>query len=397
MKEENVIVGNNAVDTIKNGDMTVILKQILEVNEKTAKMNEKTANEIEALKEKNAKLELALKTPASKLEVGATREEEKKFKSVGDWVITARKHHNREIDDVRIKAMNSSVGADGGYLVPDEILDEILRIQPTSAIVRPRARVIPATAGENNAKMHIVALQQGDNGYFGGVVAGKKAELAEIVASAPKFDKISLQPESFGALIPVPNGLLNSASGLSAFLPQILREAMAETEDNEFLVGNGVSGPVGLLKSPDSSLTVTRQTPGTITYKDITDMVQKCTSKDPNRIKILCTNDGYSTLHRMVDDAKNRVMVNGRIDNIEVIYSDKLSALGTAGDIAVVDFRNYIIKDGYRPAISFSEHVNFNSDETVFKAIWYFDGKLWNKEPLTLRNKTKIAPVVTLK
>ncbi|MGD9644055.1 MAG: phage major capsid protein, partial [Elusimicrobiales bacterium] len=72
-------------------------------------------------------------------------------------------------------------------------------------------------------------------------------------------------------------------------------------------------------------------------------------------------------------------------------------ALGSKGDLILVDFTYYLIKDGSGPFVAASEHVLFRQNKTVIKVFWNVDGKGWVNEPLTLEDgTTKVSPYVVL-
>src|SRR5690606_27954016 len=65
--------------------------------------------------------------------------------------------------------MSDSVPEAGGYLVPTDFRTELLQVDPQSALVRPRATVIPA-GSQPDAEVAMVALDQsGDKGVYSGV------------------------------------------------------------------------------------------------------------------------------------------------------------------------------------------------------------------------------------
>ena len=80
-----------------------------------------------------------------------------------------------------------------------------------------------------------------------------------------------------------------------------------------------------------------------------------------------------------------------------VIFTEKTEVLGDEGDILLADFSQYIIglRDGLRMDVS--QHVYFESDESVGRLIERHDGQpLWSK-PLKLADGTTVSPFVTLK
>jgi HK97 family phage major capsid protein len=82
-----------------------------------------------------------------------------------------------------------------------------------------------------------------------------------------------------------------------------------------------------------------------------------------------------------------------------IFYSEKMQALGTAGDIGLADFSQYIIgqKDSGNPTVTSSIHVRFTTDETAFRFVLRYDGQPSWKSVLTpKRGSSTLSPFVVL-
>jgi HK97 family phage major capsid protein len=83
---------------------------------------------------------------------------------------------------------------------------------------------------------------------------------------------------------------------------------------------------------------------------------------------------------------------------IPLKFTGKTPTLGNKGDLMLVDFTYYLIKDGSGPFMAASEHVYFTNNKTVIKVFWNVDGKGWVKTPLTLEDgSTQVSAYVVLK
>ena len=80
-----------------------------------------------------------------------------------------------------------------------------------------------------------------------------------------------------------------------------------------------------------------------------------------------------------------------------VLFTEKTEALGTKGDVLLVDLSQYCV--GLRSGMSFetSIHIHFTTDELLSRIIERHDGQpLWN-EALTLADgTTTVSPFVVL-
>jgi HK97 family phage major capsid protein len=80
-----------------------------------------------------------------------------------------------------------------------------------------------------------------------------------------------------------------------------------------------------------------------------------------------------------------------------VIFTEKTSALGTAGDINFVDLSYYLIGDRQMMQSSSSTEFKFQSDKTAFRIIERLTGMPWIQSPITPKNSgPTLSPFVNL-
>jgi HK97 family phage major capsid protein len=77
--------------------------------------------------------------------------------------------------------------------------------------------------------------------------------------------------------------------------------------------------------------------------------------------------------------------------------SEKLPALGTKGDLILIDPRNYLIGDRTQSTITASDRVNFLKNQVTFRKTRRCNGQPWIEKPITLRDgTTTVSPFVVL-
>jgi HK97 family phage major capsid protein len=78
--------------------------------------------------------------------------------------------------------------------------------------------------------------------------------------------------------------------------------------------------------------------------------------------------------------------------------SEKARALGTRGDINLVDFGFYLIGDRQAMSARQSEDFRFSSDVTAFRVIERLDGRPWLASAITPQNGSSntLSPFVKL-
>jgi HK97 family phage major capsid protein len=77
--------------------------------------------------------------------------------------------------------------------------------------------------------------------------------------------------------------------------------------------------------------------------------------------------------------------------------TEKVPALGTKGDLMLLDPSLYIIGDRMSVEIAASEHVNFLKNQMTWRVVERVDGQPWMEKPITLQDaSTQVSPFVVL-
>lgn len=294
-------------------------------------------------------------------------------------------------------------GSAGGFLVPTQLRSEILRIDPATSIVRPRAQVIPA-GSPPDAAISFPALDQGGEApenMFGGVEVQWIAEGQTKPETEAKFREIKLEPKEVAGIVYVTDKLLRNWQAAGSFLEGLLRGAVTQAEDFAFIAGNGIGKPLGFLNS-GALLGVNRATANTVKYVDLVGMLSVMLMRGGSPVwvasqsvlpQILNMVDGDG---RLIYQTNLREGVGQTLLGYPIVWNNRSSGLGTKGDISLVDFANYLIKDGSGPFVATSEHVRFAQNQTAIKIFWNVDGQPWLTAPFKEENGYEVSPFVTL-
>lgn len=295
------------------------------------------------------------------------------------------------------------VGSEGGFAVPAQMGSELLSIQPEESIVRPRATVIPA-GDPPDAAITFPAFSQGANGVFGGVEVYWIGEGQTKPETDGSLEEVSLQPKEVAAHTVVTDKLLRNWEAANTFISKLLRGATTAAEDYAFLRGNGISKPFGAMNCP-GAIVVNRGTANQISYIDCVNMLAKLLPESVGRALWVANQSTLPQIATMQDPA-GRYIYNGgdatrgipaTLLGIPIKFTGKTPTVGVKGDLMLVDFTYYMIKDGSGPYIAASEHVLFRQNKTVIKVFWNVDGQGWVKNPLTLEDdSTKVSFAVVL-
>lgn len=305
---------------------------------------------------------------------------------------------------------SEKVPSEGGFLVPEEFRSQIMRLSLDSAIVRPRATIIPM----GSPRVHIPTIDETSrvSSIFGGVVVYRTEEGAELTESSASFASIKLDVTKQTALSHVPNELIRDWGGFTAFMDATLPPAMAYYEDLDYISGSGVGAPLGALSPANTALLVisgaSGQTASTIVWENVIAMYARMLPSSLANAVWLASPDVFVQLATMalsVGTGGSAIwLTNGRDAPVltllgrPVIMTEKApAALGTQGDLSLVDWTMYLIGDYQNMTVDSSPHVKFTSDKTTFRAIARNDGRPWLQSPLTPHNNSAtLSPFITL-
>lgn len=299
----------------------------------------------------------------------------------------------------------------GGFLVPEVLRAELLRVSLESAIVRPRARVIPM----DSARVPFPTIDSTTNAstVFGGVSASWTEEGGSLGESEAKFGRMVLDASKLAIRCDVPNELLqDSIISFAAFIDQIMPEAISWFEDTAFMTGNGVGQPLGVLNSP-ALVSVTKETnqaADTVVWENIVKMYSRMLPRSLGSAVWVANLDTFPQLALMslsVGTGGSAIWLNNgaagppmTILGRPVIFTEKVPTVGGAGsgkDINFIDFGYYLVGDRMQMRAESSAHAQFTTDQTVYRIIERVDGRGWLQSAITPQNSTAtLSPFVSL-
>jgi len=304
-------------------------------------------------------------------------------------------------------AFSSTVPSEGGFLIPEQLRSELLRVSLETAIVRPRARVIPM----ETLRVPFPAIDSTSNvsSVYGGIVGYWTEEGAALTASQASFGRIVLDAKKLTAYTEVPNELISdSITSFQAFIDEIFPEALGFYEDDAFINGSGVGMPLGF-RNGSAVITVTENTANLIKFEDVVAMYSRMLPQSLNRAVWLASIDTFPQLAAMVvpgGAAPNAVWLsNGQVIDgppmtifgRPVLFTEKVPKLGTTGALSFVDFGFYLIGDRQVMSAMSSPHFKFQNDQTAYRIIERVDGRPWLNSAVTPKNSgATLSPFVTL-
>lgn len=307
--------------------------------------------------------------------------------------------------------LSSIKPSDGGFLIPEILRAEVLRLGLEKAVVRSRARVIPMDS--LTVSFPMVDSTSNVSSVFGGIVGFWTEEGATLTESSPKFKKIELKANKLVLYTEVPTELIrDSRPAMDAFLGGVFPEAITWFEDVAFFVGGGVGEPLGFLNAP-ANVNVTRSTTvagNNVEWVDIVNMFSRMLPQSLDRAVWVISPDVLPSLLTMeLPGGAAPVIIGGGqfatgssapmmyMLGLPIIVSEKARTVGTAGDVNLVDFGFYLLGDRQAMSARQSEDFKFDEDKIAFRVIERLDGRPWLSSPVTPQNNgNTLSPFVQL-
>jgi HK97 family phage major capsid protein len=306
-------------------------------------------------------------------------------------------------------AFGTNVPADGGFLIPEVMRSDLLMLALESALIRPRATIIPMET--QRTLIPAVDATSNVSTLFGGIQVFWVDEGTAPTESSAKFSQVVLDAKKLMAYCTAPNELVADASAFNAFLSTALPKAIAFEEDYRFMQGTGVGEPLGFVSCAGAvtASAVSGQGAGTIIADNLAAMFARMLPSSLMDAIWLCDIGAFPQLALMavqgtLGNSTPVWMNNGVIGappatiyGRPVYFTEKLPALGTTGDIMFVDPSFYLIGDRQTMQASASTDFLFSSDRTAYKIIERVDGRPWVQSPITPKNGgNTLSPFVQL-
>jgi len=304
------------------------------------------------------------------------------------------------------KDLLEQTGASGGFLVPVEFRPELLGVVYEDNPIRARATVIPMS----RRQLQMPTLDQtgttaGETRQHGGIVASWTEEGVSKDETEPSFRQINLVAHKLVCYTEASDELLaDEAVGLVAFLqsPMGFAGAIRWEEEYCFLRGTGAGQPLGVLNAA-CTFNQPRAAAGAIGVADIFNMLSHhhgdvpCWHVTRAAMPQLLALNGPAANPSYIFIPNARDGAPGTLFGFPVFYTEKLPALGTAGDILLADWNYYLVGDRQATTIDNSMHYRFRYDLTAWRAVHRVDGQPWLSAPLTLADGAfQISPFVIL-
>lgn len=289
-----------------------------------------------------------------------------------------------------IRGHEGAAGSTGGFLVGQEFGGEVLKLDPEADVFASGVRSVPMGSP---IKTYPALRQTGNpataaSSAHAGIRTYYKSEKAARTSSDASFDEVKLEAVDLIAYTDATNDLLDDAPGAEADFLGLIRSALGWRRDYEYIRGAGKGTPLGYFNAP-SLLSVTRESAGGISYYDVLSMFAKIMPAYMSRCEWEANPTTLPQLAMIKDDAGNSMWRDPQMGAAgplpatllgrPVKFTEKVPALGTAGDLNLVVPALYL--EGLRSGVEIgvSEDFLFSTDQVAYRAKIRHDGQPWIK------------------
>ncbi|MEE0873622.1 MAG: phage major capsid protein [Ruminococcus sp.] len=277
--------------------------------------------------------------------------------------------------------LSESVDADGGYLVPEEFENQIVRGIDETNIIRSIAKVI-TTAHDRKIPVAV-----------GHSVATWTEENAAFTESNPSFGQKQIDAFKLTDLIRVSTELLqDSAFNVEDYIIREFSYAFGVAEEQAFCVGTGTNQPTGIFTENGGEVGFTTFSATVITIDDVISLIYSL--KAPYRKNaVFLMNDATVGLIRKLKDGNGAYLWQpsvqaGQPDKIlgfDVYTTPFAPAIaGGALPIAFGDFQNYWIGDRGGKTVQRLNELYATNGQVGYVATERVDGKVILPEAIKL-------------
>ena len=341
------------------------------------------------------------------------KDNEKRFSSFGEQLMAAYRAAmpggkvDERLTTRAASGLNESTPSDGGFLVQQDFVTELLKRTYETGILASKVKKIPISTNANGMKINAIDEDSRANGSrWGGVQTYWEGEADEITASKPKFRQMELSLKKLTGLCYATDELLQDAAALEAVIRQAFAEEFGFKIDDAILSGSGEGEPLGILNS-GAIVTVAKEASQTdiITVENLIKMWNRLWSRSRANAVWYINQELEPYLYTLkIGDKPVYIPAGGLSEKPygtlfgrPVVPIEQCSAAGEVGDIILADIGQYLLidKGGIKSASSI--HVRFLYDENVFRFIYRVDGKpIWTKPLTPYKGSATVSPFVTL-
>ncbi|ACN17851.1 Phage major capsid protein, HK97 family [Desulforapulum autotrophicum HRM2] len=308
------------------------------------------------------------------------------------------------------RSMIEGVSEDGGFSVPTEFAAKWLDSSLPAEIVRTRAQVWPMKSSERVVPGWSGKDHSGGT-LFGGFKMQWLGEAQTGTRQTGKMEVLTLKARKGAIFAQISNELKDDGMSFAQQLEFALKTSVGFGLDSNFINGDGVAKPAGVLTTANPALITvakeTSQTEGTIVYRNLSKMYARLAPGSYKNAVWLCNQDcmqslleiyvpigeTYGTHAPLLNESNGTFSIFG----IPVIFTEHCASLGAQGDINLVDFTQYAVGLRKDLSLDISNAPGWTEDMTDYRLIVRVDGmSTWSAPVTPLNGTVTLSPFITL-
>jgi len=350
--------------------------------------------------------------------VGMAFDKQRNFSNFGEQLQAIFTYHSSRgvnADSRLVRAPQGGSEVDptgGGFLVQVDFAAAIWMLAHDMGEILSRVNKIPISSSSNGLKIPGVDETSRANGSrWGGVSSSWVAEGVNPGASKPKFKLVEFDLKKMMSVAYITDELLQDSTALTGIYGQAFSEEIMFMTEDAIFEGDGVGKPLGILNSA-SRVTVgaeVGQKTKTVVKENIDNIWSRMWSRSRKNAVWLINQDiepQLFQLNQAVGTGGQLVFMppggiamqpNASLMGRELHATEYNAALGTEGDISLVDLSQYTLVDKNSVQMASSMHVAFLTDEMAFRITYRVDGKpMWSLPLTPFKGSATKSPFVTL-
>ena len=303
---------------------------------------------------------------------------------------------------------NEGTGADGGFAVPPDFRETIVKK------VQAEESLLSRTDQQFTSSNKLTVPQDNATPWqtAGGVLVSWEGEGATLPQTKPSMDQLEVKANKATCLVPVTEELLEDVPSLSRYLPNKVGDKFISKINDAIVNGDGVGKPQGLMSS-GSLVSVAKeagQAAATIKFENIVKMWARLYAPLRSGAVWLINQDAEPQLLSMVVPGTQpsypaylppgglSAAPYGTLLGRPVIAVETCETVGTKGDIILANLSSYLTVQkvgGMRADVSM--HVYFEQAMQAFRFIMRIGGQSWWKAAITRqKGSNTLSNIVTL-
>jgi HK97 family phage major capsid protein len=350
--------------------------------------------------------------------LGVSIDRTKNFATLGEQLQAVQHHYASKGSSTDSRLVRAPTGAGeydpsaGGFLVQVDFAASIFMLSHSMGDILNRVTKTPISANSNGLKIPGVDETSRANGSrWGGVVSSWVADGVSGTESRPKFRLVEFDLKKLISKMTVTDELLADQTALTSIAAQAFSEEVMFMTEDAIVEGTGAGQPLGFLNSGAliSVAKETGQAAGTVVKENIDKVWSRCWSRSRQNAVWLINQDvetQLAALNGAVGTGGDLVYMPpgglsaapyATLKGRPVLATEYSAALGSVGDIALVDLSQYMLVDKGGVQMATSMHVAFDTDEMRFRITYRVDGKpMWASAMTPFKGSLTKSPFVAI-